>query len=375
MTNPQAYSLRPLASRSKKIMNKIHFSTLLIEWYQNHKRNLPWRKTKDPYKIWLSEVLLQQTRVNQGLPYYIKFVKRFATVNDLAHAHEKEVLRLWQGLGYYSRARNLHKCAKIVSNDFKGRFPKTVDLLKKLPGIGDYTAAAIASLAFQQPAAVVDGNVFRFLSRLYGISLNISSPEGKKYFFELANSLISRDHPGEFNQAMMEFGSVQCMPRNPKCGDCIFSKQCVAFKTESQSLYPVKPKPKKKKVRYFNYFVVRVGKKIWMHLRKEKDIWEGLHEFYLIESNRQLGDSTAFHLFRSETGINPKVPLPKSYRIKQVLSHQEIIGKFFEVSISNIKPFSKRIRNGEFYSNKEIETLAKPVLITNYLKHRGFSTF
>jgi A/G-specific adenine glycosylase len=350
-------------------MNKKEFAHLLLEWYVSNKRNLPWRKTKDPYKIWLSEIMLQQTRVNQGLPYYLSFVKKYPTVTQLAKAHEQEVLRMWQGLGYYSRARNLHKCAKLVSKDFDGRFPGTVADLKKLPGIGDYTGAAIASLAFGQPSAVVDGNVFRVLSRLFGIHLNIASNEGKKYFFELANNLIPQDNPGEFNQAMMEFGAIHCMPKNPKCESCAFTKSCVANQKGTQSLLPVKSKMKKRKVRYFNYFIIGSEKKIWMKPRVGKDIWEGLHEFYLIESSRLLSDAKALYLFDAETRLQNKKPTTKSIRIRQILSHQEIVGKFFSLewhgSISPPKP-----NTGKFYSLKQIERLAKPVIILDFLKSR-----
>jgi len=349
-------------------MNKRHFSSFLLDWYQENKRELPWRKTKDPYKIWLSEVLLQQTRVKQGLPYYLNFVKKFPTVKKLAQSSEKIVLRLWQGLGYYSRARNLHRCAKIISEDFNGRFPQTVDELKELPGIGDYTAAAIASLAFHQPTAVVDGNVFRVLARLFGVEHNISSPAGKKYFFELANSLIPYDQPGEFNQAMMEFGAVHCTPRNPKCGECVFFRQCIASQTESQRLFPVKTKSKQRKQRYFNYFVIRSGKKTWMQPRQEKDIWQSLYEFYLIESNSPAGDARAIQLFRKKTGLHDACLLGNSLQIRQVLSHQEIFGKFYEMKTTGKKLSGRGLINGKFCSEEEIEKLAKPGLITQYLK-------
>jgi A/G-specific adenine glycosylase len=337
-----------------------------MEWYKENRRELPWRQTKDPYKIWLSEVLLQQTRVSQGLPYYLSFIKNYATVKKLAEAPEKEVLRLWQGLGYYSRARNLHKCSKIVSKELKGRFPETAGELKKLPGIGDYTAAAIASLAFNQPAAVVDGNVFRVLSRLFGVDLNIASPAGKKYFLTLANSLIPHDDPGEFNQGMMEFGAMHCTPRNPKCDGCMFTKQCVAYQTERQSFFPVKSKMKERRVRYFNYFVIRSEKKIWMQTRTGKDIWEGLHEFYLIESKRQISGSIAARQLKEKIGgaFSPAKLISTS--LKQILSHQEINGQFFDLKIDIENQI--KIKGGKFYSVKEIERLPKPVLITHYLR-------
>jgi A/G-specific adenine glycosylase len=346
-------------------MNTQEFLTLLIEWYTSHKRDLPWRKTKNPYKIWLSEIMLQQTRVNQGLPYYLKFVRQYPTVQALALAPENEVLRLWQGLGYYSRARNLHRCSKIVLSELNGKFPASVHALKKLPGIGDYTAAAIASLAFGIPAAVVDGNVFRVLARLFEIKLDVASPAGKKYFFELANNLIPQDQPGEFNQAIMEFGAVHCVPRNPNCPECIFKKSCLAYKNGTQDLFPVKAKAKKKRIRYFNYFVIRSGAKTWMKQRTEKDIWQGLNEFYLIESSRNLSDRNAIQLFTKEIGLN-SMSLINSTKIEQTLSHQKIIGKYYEVEIP-MKLIPKKLKAGKFYSLKEIEGLAKPVVIVEYL--------
>lgn len=346
-------------------MNEREFALLMLEWYAGNKRNLPWRKTKDPYKIWLSEILLQQTRVAQGTPYYLRFIKKYPTVKKLAQASESEVLRLWQGLGYYSRARNLHKCANIISSKYQGRFPENFDELKTLPGIGDYTAAAIASLAFNKPSAVVDGNVFRVLSRLFGIDLNIASPVGKKYFFSLANRLIANDRPGEFNQAMMEFGAVHCKPQNPKCEVCIFSKPCVANQKGLQSMLPVKTKPKKKKIRYFNYFVIRSRNKIWMKVRSESDIWKGLHGFYLIETKKPMTDSKTHQQFEEETGIS-SAPVKPSLRLGQILSHQKIVGKFFEVNID--KPALLKRTGGKFCTMGELEALAKPVLITNYFK-------
>ena len=197
-------------------MDKRYFSEKIVEWYHENKRNLPWRKTQEPYKIWLSEVILQQTRVVQGLPYYERFVSAYPTVTALAKAPEQEVMRLWQGLGYYTRARNLHKCAKTIVSAFRGKFPTSFEELKRLPGVGDYTAAAIASIAYKEPVAVVDGNVFRVLSRLFGIDTPINTPVGKKLFSQIANDLILREHPDIHNQAMMEFGATFCTPKNPK---------------------------------------------------------------------------------------------------------------------------------------------------------------
>jgi A/G-specific adenine glycosylase len=337
------------------------FAEKLLSWYAEHKRALPWRNTQEPYKIWLSEVLLQQTRVAQGLPYYEKFVRQYPTIKKLAAAPEKEILRLWQGLGYYSRARNLHRCAKLVAQA-GGQFPNTAAALKKLPGIGDYTAAAIASFAFGEVVAVVDGNVFRVLARIFAIALDITSPTGKKYFTEKANKLIAPDQPGEFNQALMEFGATHCTPRNPKCETCVFAKQCQAFQGGNVGLYPIKAKAKPRQVRYFNYFVIKQGKKVWMQPRTTKDIWQGLHEFYLVETLRAVSDKKALTLLPQQANF------VSAKKIRQILSHQEIEGKFFEIQLNKtIPPFLKTAK-GKFYSKKEVEQLAKPVLVNKYLE-------
>ena len=278
------------------------------------------------------------------------------------------MLRLWQGLGYYSRARNLHQCAKIISSQFKGEFPNTHSQLLSLPGIGEYTAAAISSIAFNERKAVVDGNVFRVLARLNGIGMKINTPAGKKYFFELANSIIPENAPGLFNQAIMEFGALLCTPKNPPCGECVFRKQCVAYQTESVHLYPVKTKLAKRKRRYFNYLVIKAQKKYWMHERKGMDIWKGLHEFYLLESSRQLRDQEVIRILSKRLSL-VKLNFNKSVRWKQILSHQEIIAKFIEL---NVKGDSLKIEGGKFYGKRDMDRIAKPVLITKYLESSNF---
>ena len=218
------------------------FNLLITNWYRQNKRDLPWRLTTDPYKIWLSEIILQQTRVDQGLSYYLKFVKEFPTIQALANASEQQVLALWQGLGYYSRARNLHFTAKTISNELNGKFPNSFTSLKKLKGIGDYTAAAIASFSYNEITPVVDGNVYRVLSRVFNIATPIDSSQGKKLFYELAGELISKENPGEFNQSIMEFGALWCKPQNPKCEDCPLQENCLAFENDTVKLLPVKDK-------------------------------------------------------------------------------------------------------------------------------------
>jgi A/G-specific adenine glycosylase len=342
-------------------MTTNRFVEKMLDWFEKNKRNLPWRNTKDPYKIWLSEVMLQQTRVSQGLPYYERFVKKYPTVNKLAKAPEAELFRLWQGLGYYSRARNLHRCAKIIV-ERGGVFPDTASELRNLPGIGDYTAAAIASIAFNKPVAVVDGNVFRVLSRLHAIPLDITTLAAKKYFSELANSLISQDRPGDFNQAMMEFGATHCTPRNPLCQECPFAKTCQAFQANSVQLYPVKAKAKARKVRHFTYFVFKMGNKIWMQVRTGIDIWQGLNEFYLIETKRAVSDKKALAL------LPIKLAPASTKKVRQVLSHQEIEGTFIEIQLNKAIPTFLKRAKGKFYSKKEVEQLAKPVLVNKYLQ-------
>jgi A/G-specific adenine glycosylase len=347
-------------------MNDLAFSKKIIRWYEENKRSLPWRETTDPYKIWLSEVILQQTRVAQGLPYYHRFVKTFPTVFSLAKAPQEQVLRLWQGLGYYSRARNLHTCAKMVVDDLDGKFPNSYQELKKLKGIGPYTAAAIASIAFKESVAVVDGNVFRVLARVFGMEKDIASNEGKKYFFGKANELIPKDQPDIFNQAMMEFGALHCLPQNPKCGDCIFSKTCVAKQRDLQKLLPIKSKKAIVKRRYFYYFVVRYKHNILMKKREGRDIWQGLYDFFLIESNR---NQKPENILSGSESVRSFLPTSISRPIKHVLSHQHLITRFIDIELNSKAEFltlAKRLK-AEAHSLDEIKKLPKPILIDRYL--------
>ena len=262
------------------------FANQLVNWYNSNKRPLPWRETKDPYKIWLSEIILQQTRVSQGLPYYLKFMTEFPTIHDLAKANEQKVLSLWQGLGYYSRARNLHQCAIYISDKLGGKFPSSYLELLKLPGIGPYTAAAIASIAFGEAVPVVDGNVYRVLSRLFGIEADIGQSKNREIFYEHALQLIQNQDPDTFNQAMMEFGAMHCMPRNPLCEECFVSSECYANLHGKQESFPIKSKKIKVRKRYFNYIVFFFEDGLLMRERSEGDIWQGLNDFYCIESGQ-----------------------------------------------------------------------------------------
>jgi A/G-specific adenine glycosylase len=345
------------------------FSERLIGWYHTKKRDLPWRKTEDPYKIWLSEVILQQTRVAQGLPYYEKFVEQYATIQALADADEKEVLRLWQGLGYYSRARNMHATAKIIVNDFGGIFPNTYDGLLKLKGIGPYTAAAIASFAFDEKVAVVDGNVYRVLARIFGVETDISSHAAKKVFEDLANKLISDDSPSVYNQAIMEFGATHCMPANPACMFCVFHYDCVANATGKQAFLPVKSKKVKVKNRFFNYFVIEKDNHFLMNPRIEKDIWSGLYDFYLLESEDKLVALEEIENDFLQEVLSKSIIKNVSENFKHILTHQRIEAKFWHLILNDEVKISE---NYHFYSLEEIEELPKPILIEKYFKGLNF---
>lgn len=348
-------------------MRKEIFSSKIIDWYKANYRQLPWRATRDPYKIWLSEVILQQTRVAQGLPYFERFVKTFPSIIVLAKADEKKVLRLWQGLGYYSRARNLHRCAKVVVRDFSGKFPQTFKELKQLPGIGEYTAAAIASIAFDEPVAVIDGNVFRVLSRVFGVDRDIGSNEGKKYFSFLANQLIDKNRPELFNQALMEFGALHCLPKNPRCEDCVFSKSCEANRKGLQHLLPVKSKKLKVRSRYFYYFVIRYENKILLRRREKKDIWLGLYDFYLIETSH---NEKPDRLIKNDRLLPKSIIISESKVYKHILSHQKLLVKFVMVKQLPTKKFKSAAgKLGlRWFTKKKIEGLPKPILIERFLK-------
>jgi len=347
-------------------MDERYFSEKVVEWYDEHKRELPWRTTKDPYKIWLSEIILQQTRIAQGLPYYLRFIEAFPDVRQLAAAPEEKVLRLWQGLGYYTRARNLHKCAKEVAAKHRAAFPATFEELKALPGVGDYTAAAIASIAFGERVAVVDGNVFRVLARIFGIDQPINIPDGKKRFVQLANKLMPRKRPDVHNQAVMEFGALHCTPQNPSCDTCIFKTECFAFKGNLQNNLPVKLRTKTSRKRYFYYFAIQRGKSFLMKKRDQKDIWHGLYDFYLVEKKRRVNIQALMKedaLIRETAHISEIVKISNSY--KHVLSHQVIHATFVWMKVDNA--FRVSDESVEFYTTKKISELPKPVLISRFL--------
>ena len=316
------------------------FTNKVISWYRKNKRDLPWRNTNNPYFIWLSEIILQQTRIEQGTPYYLRFIKKFPDVRSLAKADEKEVLKLWQGLGYYSRARNLHAAAKKVISEYKGIFPSAPDIIKELPGVGDYTTAAIGSIAFGLPLAVVDGNVYRLFSRFFGIKTPIDSSAGKKEFSELAGQLILGKNPAEFNQAIMEFGALHCKPADPLCQSCPLQQKCVAYLENKQKEFPVKRKKKKASARYFNYLIIEsVDKKICMQQRIRNDIWRNMYEFPLVESQERKNKNT---LQKSQEWIDvfgkSRNKIQPVWELKHVLSHQTIHASFFKTT--GLKPLN-----------------------------------
>jgi A/G-specific adenine glycosylase len=316
------------------------FSKTLISWYLQKKRDLPWRKTANPYHIWLSEIMLQQTRVAQGLPYFLSFTTSFPTIFDLANADEEQVLKLWQGLGYYSRARNLHATAKYIASDLHGIFPDSFSGLLKLKGVGEYTAAAIASFSYNEVVPVVDGNVFRVLSRFFDIETDIASSGAKKEFTALANELIPKDNPAIFNQAIMEFGALQCVPKNPDCGTCVLNSGCLALKYNIVGELPVKLKKTKVRNRYFNYIVFSDAiQNLIIRKRVEKGIWHNLYEFPLIETDGEVDFDSISKLINDKYGNKNAIlsikPLNKS-KILHKLSHQHLFVDFYKVEVEGL---------------------------------------
>ncbi len=341
----------------------------LTVWYNHSKRELPWREDRDPYKIWVSEVILQQTRVQQGLDYYANFLRSFPNIKSLAQAPEEEVLKVWQGLGYYSRARNMHHAAKTILSGYGGKFPNDYGSIRNLKGIGDYTAAAIASMAFDLPYAVVDGNVFRVLSRLFGITTPIDTVAGKKEFYTLAQTLLDTAHPGEFNQALMEFGAIQCLPSQPLCADCPLSVKCYALANKSIGSFPVKSKQVKQKERYLNYLYLHQGEKLFLEKRGDKDIWRNMYHFPLIETKTPaspeevIGSDAWKALFNNQTSAIEAV-FPERIHL---LTHQRLHIRFFSVHLD-----PSEIPGHLFAIDREdIARYPVPKPIENFLKEMG----
>ena len=339
------------------------FSENLLKWYDLNKRELPWRETKDPYTIWISEIILQQTRVNQGLPYFYKFIKKFPNVFDLADAKEIEVLKLWQGLGYYSRARNLHFTAKYIVEEYNGCFPSSYENIFSLKGVGSYTAAAISSFAFNLPYPVVDGNVVRVLSRVFGVEIPFNSSFGKKKFYDLANELIDKKKHFKYNQAIMDFGATCCTYKLPKCTECPFISKCVAYTTNNINNFPVKFKTIKLKKRFINYFVINHEDQFILS-KITNGIWKGMYQFPFIESDKKLNKNDLLK------NLNQK-GFFKGYKYNVVsfsnvythkLTHQSICAVFWFVNINGFNS-NKFI----FVNEKEIKEIPIPRLIDKFI--------
>jgi A/G-specific adenine glycosylase len=347
--------------------NKKFFFEILVKWNRSeNKRQMPWKGEKDPYKIWVSEIILQQTRVQQGLAYYNRFIKAWPDIKSLASATEQEVFKLWEGLGYYSRCRNLISTAKYINDQLDGKFPEKYEDILSLKGIGNYTAAAIASFAYNQPYAVLDGNVFRVLARFFGIQIPVDTVEGKKTFNNLAQNLIDKTNPAEYNQAIMDFGATVCKPVLPLCDICPLQKKCISYEKNLVDILPIKEKSIRKRERFFNYLIVEKGNKLYVKQRMDKDIWQNLYEFILIETENLIPEekllSTEFVTSLLD-GKNYKVTkISKTF--SQKLTHQTITGRFYHI---NIKTTGKSFQNYRLVSPEELAMLPFPKFITSYL--------
>lgn len=332
-----------------------NFSPQLLSWYMKNKRTLPWRGQFDPYVVWLSEIILQQTRIEQGTPYFLTFLDEFPTITQFAKAKEDRILKLWQGLGYYSRARNMHATAQEIVTTYHGKFPDNYEQLIKLKGIGDYTACIILSICFNKPYAVVDGNVYRVLSRFYGIEEFIDSTIGAKLFKQKAQEVLDHNHPGDFNQALMDFGSMVCTPTNPSCTSCLFRKKCKALKEEKVEQLPRKQQKLTLKKRYLHYFLITDGKNIAIQKRSSKDIWQGLYELPLIEQEKI-----------NQSVVNEELKMKnekyiKQYSTRHLLSHQELLIVFYKIKIKSLPKFMSAV------AVKELERYAFPKPIAEFI--------
>lgn len=342
---------------------RMNFSKHLILWFENAQRQLPWRNTQDPYKIWVSEIILQQTRVIQGFDYFTRFMERFPSIKDLAEAEEAEVLKLWQGLGYYSRARNIHHAARSVMQEFGGVFPRKYEDIRKLKGIGDYTAAAITSFAYKDAYPVVDGNVLRVMSRLFGIFEAVDMASTHKKIKEQLETLIDKEQPDLFNQAIMEFGALQCKPQSPNCKDCIFKEDCIAFTRGLVGELPIKTKKKELRDRVFIYFVAANAEGIFLQKRKEKDIWRNMWVFPMIEmevaslkSDRVAGKELSFY-----------GTLHYDKQIVQCLSHQRLYMFFYNCTEISKNEWEELNKKYIFVKKSNFSEYAMPKAVAEYL--------
>lgn len=342
----------------------------LLAWYQSHKRDLPWRNISDPYKIWLSEVILQQTRVNQGWEYYLRFIEKYPAIGDLATASQQDILKLWQGLGYYSRARNLHEAAQYIMKEHKGVFPQEYHAIKALKGVGEYTAGAIASIAYGLPFPAVDGNVMRVYTRLFGITTPIDSIKGRKEIKELANELLPHHIPGIYNQAVMELGAMVCLPAKPDCANCPVQVACYAFAHKKMQDFPVKQGKVKQRNRYLNYLVITHAGKMIIRLRGAGDIWQGLHDFPVIESTKSLTPNKFLKNREWEKimpGVNAVIK-DVSDEYVHILSHQKLYARFYLLTID--KKAANVPLNCFWVKTVEVENYAVPKLIDLYIRKK-----
>lgn len=353
-------------------MSKQPFSSILLHWNQTkNDRSMPWKGEKDPYKIWISEIILQQTRVQQGILYYQRFIETFPDIKSLATASQEKIYKLWEGLGYYSRCKNLIETAKFIHENLHGKFPEKYEDILSLKGIGNYTASAIASFAFDEPYAVLDGNVFRVLARYFGEEIPVNTTTGKKFYAELSQSLLDKKNPAKYNQAIMDFGAVICKPALPLCFECPLKKGCVAFLKNKVAVLPVNKKVIKQKQRFFNYLIVENDEKIYVSKRTQKDIWQNLYEFILIESkgwlheNEMIKNEQFLSLFKKQDFSIKYV----SKKISQKLTHQLITGQFIHVEIK--KPLSMQSHFAA--SKKQLKSLPFPKFIASYLTDKNVS--
>jgi A/G-specific adenine glycosylase len=349
-------------------IQKNKFTRLLLKWNsEKNMRVMPWKGEKDPYKIWLSEIILQQTRVAQGLAYYTHFVQNFPDIKKLASATDKKVFKMWEGLGYYTRCRNLMATARFISKEKDGIFPGNYEEIKSLKGIGPYTAAAISSFAFNLPHAVVDGNVYRVLSRIFGIKKSTGTIEGKKYFNKLAKELLDKKKPGIYNQAIMDFGAIICKPASPLCTECIFKKICFAFLNNKINELPVKEKKIVKKSRWFIYLVLACDDEIFIRQRTGKDIWHHLYEFLLFEEKKRVSKQSILHLLEKNKIDSNGLEFSDLY--KQQLSHQEINTLFI---FKKVKQKPLEIEKGIWIKKNKLRQFTFPGMIREYLKINKF---
>ncbi len=341
------------------------FNSLILIWFDKNKRNLPWRSQLDPYKIWLSEIILQQTRIAQGTAYYLKFIENFPSIYDLADASEQEVLKLWQGLGYYSRARNLHFTAKYIVNELNGKFPDDFKNLLKLKGVGEYTAAAIASMAFNEAVPAIDGNVFRVFSRYFNVHLDISLPATRKYFFELGRNVIDDKRPGDFNQAVMELGATICTPKNPKCGICPVNDSCEALAQKTVHLLPVKSKKIKIRERNLHFLEITDNKNYLIKKRIENDVWRNLYNFPIIEISELESIESKLDL------LNIKEFSQITFEEIHILTHQKLKITFWQsvISTEQLKILSEEL-NAEIILPEQLKKLPLPRPMEKYVSER-----